>query len=200
MPGPARQSDSGHQLPALASPNPLAAERRVLRTRLSPAACVARLEAETVGGGPADKFITTNRRLRGTVGRDAFRVRRFTPDYRNVGRPYVSGTLAPDGSGTRISLTFAQQLGFRIFSAVAIVGVVAFAIVSVATGFIWSTVPLNDGDAPVSVPWLLVILAAVFVCGPYVLKRVGVSEGPWLLDFLMTLLEARLDSDGDAAA
>jgi hypothetical protein len=71
---------------------------------------------------------------------------------------------------------------------------------SVATGYIWSAVPLNDGDAPVPVPWLLVILAGLFVVGPYVLKRVGVSEGPWLLDFLTTLLEARLDADGDTAA
>ena len=104
------------------------------------------------------------------------------------------------GSGTRIALTFAPQIAFRIFSAVAIVGVIAFTIISVATGYIWSTVPINDGEAPLPVPWLLVILAAVFVCGPYVLKRVGVSEGPWLLDFVMTLLEARFDSDGDAAA
>jgi hypothetical protein len=69
----------------------------------------------------------------------------------------------------------------------------------VATGYIWSTVPINDGENPLPVPWLLVILAGLFVCGPYILKRVGVSEGPWLLDFLMTLLEARLDSAGDAA-
>jgi hypothetical protein len=200
MPGPPRQTDGGHKLPALASPNPLATERRVLRTRLSPAECVARLEAETVGvGGPIDKFITTNRRLRGTVSRDRLRVRRFTPGYRNVGRPYVSGTLAPDGSGTRIALTFGAHLPFRIFSLVTLVAVVAFAVVSVATGFIWSTVPINEGDAPVPVTWLLGILAALLVGGPYVLKRVGVSEGPWLLDFLMTLLEARLDSDGDAA-
>jgi hypothetical protein len=61
-------------------------------------------------------------------------------------------------------------------------------------------VPLNAGDAPLPVPWLLVILAALFVGGPYVLKRVGVSEGSWLIDFLMMLLEARLDSDRDAAA
>ncbi len=187
-------------MPALASPNPLAVERRVLRTRLSPAECVARLEAETVGRGPIDRFITTNRRLRGTVGQDRLRVRRFTPDYRNVGRPYVSGTLAPDGTGTRISLTFAPQMAFRIFSAVAIVAVVALAVVSVATGYMWSSVPINDSDAPVPVPWLLVILAALFVVGPYVLKRVGVSEGPWVLNFLMTLLEARLDSDHDTAA
>lgn len=201
MPGPARRPDSVHRLPALASPNPLAAERRVLRTRLSPAECVARLEAETVGvGGPIDRFIPTNQRLRGTIGQDRFRVRRFTPGYRNVGRPYVAGTLEQDGPGTRIALTITPRLPFRIFSAVAIVAVVALTIVSVATGYIWSSLPINDGDAPVPVPWLLVILAGLVVGGPYVLKRVGVSEGPWLLDFLMTLLEARLDSDGDDAA
>ena len=72
-------------------------------------------------------------------------------------------------------------------------------IVSVATGFIWSSMPINQRDAPVPVPWLLVILAALFVGGPYLLKRVGMSEGPWLLDFLMTLLDARLVSDGDPA-
>ena len=199
MPRPARQPDGGHQLPALASPNPLAVERRVLRTRLSPAECVERLDAETVRGGPADRWITTDKRLRGTVGRDTFFVRRFTPDYRNVGRPYASGTLVQDGHGTQISLTVAPRIGFRIFSALAIVGVVAFAIFSVATGFIRTTVPINDGEAQLPVPWLLVILAAIFVVGPYVLKRVGVSEGPWLLDFVMTLLEARLDSAGDAA-
>jgi hypothetical protein len=199
MPTPARQPDGGHQLPALASPNPLAVERRVLRTRLSPAECIERLDAETVRGGPADRWITTDKRLRGTVGRDTVFVRRFTPDHRNVGRPYLSGTLTQDGNGTRIALTIAPQIGFRIFSLVALVGVAAFAIFSVATGFIRSTVPINDGESQLPVPWLLVILAAIFVIGPYVLKRVGVSEGPWLLDFLTTLLEARLDSPGDPA-
>jgi hypothetical protein len=200
MPSPTRQPDGGHRMPALASPNPLAIERRVLRTRLSPAECVERLDAETVRGGPADRWITTDRRLRGSVGRDTVFVRRFTPDHRNVGRPYLSGTLAQDGDGTRIALTIAPRIEFRIFSSLAIVGVVVFAIFSVATGFIRTTVPINDGESQLPVSWLLVILAAIFVIGPYVLKRVGVSEGPWLLDFLMTLLEARLDSTGDSAA
>jgi hypothetical protein len=199
MPSPPRQPDAGHQMSALASPHPLAAERRVLLTRLSPAECVERLDAETVRGGPADRWITTDRRLRGTIGRDTFSVRRFTPDYRNVGRPFASGTLVQDGHGTRIALTVAPQIAFRIFSLVAIVAVVAFAIVCMATGFIWSTVPINDGESHLPVTWLLGILAAIFIGGPYVLKRIAVSEGPWLLDFLTTLLEARLDSASDAS-
>jgi hypothetical protein len=200
MPRPVRQSDGGHELPALASPNPLAVERRLLHTRLSPAECVTRLEAETVGSGPADRWITTDRRLRGTVGRDRFFLRRFTPSYRNSGRPFVSGTLVPDGSGTRIALTFTPLIGFRIFSMVALVGIVAFAIVSVATGYIWSTVPINGGESHLPVPWLIVILVTALVIGPYVLKRIAAGEGPWLLDFLMTTLEARLDSPGDQVA
>jgi hypothetical protein len=200
MPNPESRQDRGHQMPALASPNPLAVDRRVLRTRLSPAACVARLEAVTAGAGPADKWMSGEWSLRGTVGRDRFVVRRFTRDMRNVGRPFVSGTLETDGGGTRIRLTFAPRLPFRIFSVFAIVALIAFAIFSVATGYIWSTVDINNGEAHLPVPWLIVILAALFVVGPYLLKLTAASEGPWLLDFLLETLEARLDADGETAA
>jgi hypothetical protein len=186
-------------MPALASPNPFAAERRVLRTRLSPAACIARLEAETAGRGPIDRLLVGAWSLRGSVERDRFYVRRFRRDYRGVGRPYVSGALAPDGGGTRISLTFAPRVGFRVFSLVAVVGVVAFAAVSVATGSIADTVSINNGEQHLPVPWLIVILAVVLVLGPYLLKRVAASEGPWLLNFLLSTLEARLDAADDAA-
>jgi hypothetical protein len=185
-------------MPALASPNPLAVERRVLRTRLSPAECIARLEAVTVGvGGRADKWTDGEWSLRGTVGWDGFFVRRFTRDMRNVGRPFVSGILEADGTGTRIWLTFAPQIAFRIFSAFAIVGVVAFAVYSVVTGYIGDTMPINGGESYLPVPWLIVILIAFLVVGPWVLKRITAFEGPWLLDFLMTELEARLDSGSD---
>jgi hypothetical protein len=181
-------------MPALASPNPFAAERRVLRTRLSPAACVERLAAETAGRGPIDRHLVGEWSLRGSIERDRFYVRRFRRDYRGVGRPYMSGTLTPDGSGTRISLTFAPQVGFRIVSVLAALGVVAFAVFSVATGYIADTVSINNGERHLPVPWLIVILAVILVVGPYVLKRVAASEGPWLLDFLLSTLEARLDA------
>ena len=196
MPTPAKKPGGSHRMPALFSPNPLAAEHRVLRTHLSPAECIARLEAETAGAaGRADKWVGGEWLLRGAVGCDGFYVRRFRRDFQSVGRPFVSGALETEGSGTRIWLTFAPTIGFRYFSVFATVAIIAFAVFSVATGYIRSTVNINRGEAHLPVPWLIVILVGALVVGPYLLKLTAVSEGPWLLEYLMETLEAHFDGE-----
>lgn len=180
-------------MPVLRSVNPLAAEHRVLRTRLDVAECSRRLQDEIALSGLGGALVHNREgRLLGRVGPRSFRVRRYTPGYKNSGRPEASGELIADADGTLIRVRIGQSPAFRSIALLLAVATVVAAVWSLATGYAWQPVPIEGLHTPVPFLAIVGVMVLALIVFPYGLKYVAAGEGPWLLDFLRYRLDAEL--------
>ena len=167
--------------------NPFAVEHRaVLRSPLSPEACVQHLQAET--GSMWNPFSIWTHPVRGRVSEQGFRIVRTRRWGRNSMQPEARGEWTSDGSGTRIEVSFAVQQRWAL--AIWLVVMVLYC----AAWMVYPPVPRAGGMAPAFVRLMPLMVIALGLAGIAFGRWLARGDTPWLLDFLRRTLECEPDT------
>ena len=157
--------------------NPFFTRRVTLQTELAPTQCVERLRADVAS---ELMFWASVKQLRGRAGGGGFAVHRFRGAHRTL-PVEARGQLQQGGAGgrgTRIEVTLGWRREDSIATAIAVVGGIVGGLLAV----------LSVPDAPpASTMWLF---AAILLLGLGLGGLTTVGDDDWLVNRLMTLLEA----------
>lgn len=162
---------------ALLHLNPLHVRHVVLTTRLSPLECAERVKADLA---PWWSFLVSDRQLSGRVSEERLAVRRFHGTRQRLPSE-ARGSFVPGGDGTRLELS----IGWRRIDVVGVAIALPGALVAVA---------IAEAGQPAQ-PWLLGLVLLLVLAAVVINRLVTVGDDEFLVQRLVTLLEARESSD-----
>jgi hypothetical protein len=166
----------------------------ILKTRLTPAACAARLTRLVEGWrNPFDPEPNTPA-VAGHVSSNGFYIRKRIL-YRNGAQPDAAGRFVPEGGATRIIVDIGISPWIYAGAIFIYTFVVGFVVLVVASSLTGASSARGDPMAALLVLGVIAIAPAVlFLVG----RRLATGEETFLLELITDELEARQLGDGRA--